>query len=134
MYDKGQGVSQDDKEAAKWYRLAADQGNEVAQLDLGLMYYAGQGVSRDYREAAKWCRLAAEQGMAEAQLSLGEMYREGQGVPQDYTQAHMWFNLSGAGGNADAIKNRDILAGKMTPDQIAEAQRLAREWKPKMSR
>ncbi|MGA2435349.1 MAG: SEL1-like repeat protein, partial [Bryobacteraceae bacterium] len=65
---------------------------------------------------------------------LGLMYAKGQGVPQDYIQAHMWFNLAGASGNADAIKERDAIGSKMTPDQIAEAQRLAREWKPQPSR
>jgi hypothetical protein len=59
------------------------------------------------------------------------MYDNGNGVPQDYVQAHMWFNLAGVQGDEDATKKRDIVAAKMTPDQIAEAQRLAREWKPK---
>ena len=59
------------------------------------------------------------------------MYANGQGVTQDYVLAHMWFNLSAAQGDADATKNRDRVAGKMTPARIAEAQRLAREWKPK---
>jgi hypothetical protein len=71
--------------------------------------------------------------------NLGEMYREGQGVPQDYVQAHKWYNLAAANYTSasqtkyrdDAVKNRDALARKMTPAQIAEAQRLAREWKPK---
>jgi hypothetical protein len=76
--------------------------------------------------------LAAEQGSADAQLNLGVMYGQGQGVAQDYIQAHMWFNLAGASGNADGIKYRDIVAGKMTPDQIAESERLTREWKPKI--
>jgi hypothetical protein len=58
------------------------------------------------------------------------MYVDGHGVPQDYVQAHMWFNLAGASGVAKALKNRDTVAAKMTPAQIAEAQRLAREWKP----
>ena len=78
----------------------------------------------------KWYRLAADQGNACAQYNLGIMYAKGQGVPQDYVLAHMWFNLSAAQGIGDAVKNRDIAAGKMTPDQLAEAQRLAREWKP----
>ena len=78
-----------------------------------------------------WYRKAAEQGHAKAQLNLGIMYFTGRGVPQDYVQAHMWFNLSAAQGDADATKNRDIVAAKMTPAQIAEAQKLAREWKPK---
>ncbi len=60
------------------------------------------------------------------------MYDDGQGVPQDYVQAHMWFNLSAAGPpdeyRDDAARNRDRVAKFMTPAQIAEAQRLAREW------
>ncbi len=63
------------------------------------------------------------------------MYNYGQGVPQDYIQAHMWYNLAAASGGDDdremAAKNRDLIAEKMTSEQIAEAQRLAREWKPK---
>ena len=76
----------------------------------------------------KWYRLAADQGLDLAQSNLGNMYDNGYGVPQDYIQAHMWFNLAAAQGNEDAIGNRDIIAGKMTPSQIEEAQRLAREW------
>ncbi|MSP83097.1 MAG: hypothetical protein EXQ94_09225 [Alphaproteobacteria bacterium] len=56
------------------------------------------------------------------------MYRNGQGVPQDFVQAHFWYNLAGAGGEETAVENRDGIAQSMTPDQIAEAQRLAREW------
>ena len=59
------------------------------------------------------------------------MYANGQGVPQNHVQAHKWFNMAGAGGVEDGRKNRDIVATKMTPAQIAEAQRLALEWKPK---
>ncbi len=62
------------------------------------------------------------------------MYAKGQGVPQDYVLAHMWFNLAGAQGDKKARKDRDLAASHMTPDQIAEAQRLAREWKPKPER
>ena len=58
------------------------------------------------------------------------MYALGLGVPQDYVHAHMWISLAAAQGDADAVNNRDIVAAKMTPDQIAEAQKLAREWKP----
>ena len=58
------------------------------------------------------------------------MYAEGRGVAQDYVQAHMWFYLAAAQGDAKALKNRDSIAAKMTSAQIAEAQRLAREWKP----
>ena len=60
------------------------------------------------------------------------MYAEGEGVPQNYIQAHMWLNLAGARGDEDARKARDLVKDKMTPEQIAEAQRLASVWKPGM--
>ena len=80
--------------------------------------------------------LAAEQGQADAQIALGFMYYFGHGVPQDYVQAHMWSNLAASGyipgkTRDQSVKDRDIVAEKMTPAQIAEAQKLAREWKPK---
>jgi TPR repeat protein len=62
------------------------------------------------------------------------MYDKGEGAPQDYVQAHMWFNLAGASGIAEGIQGRDVVASQMTPEQIAEAQRRAREWKPKANR
>jgi TPR repeat protein len=79
----------------------------------------------------KWSRKAADQGVISAQLMLALLYLEGQGVPQDYVQAHLWYNLAGAGGSPAAAEGRDSVAAKMTPAQIAEAQKLAREWKPK---
>jgi uncharacterized protein len=93
-------------------------------------------VPQDYAAAASWYRKAADQGHARAQFNLGTMYFLGQGVPQDYISAHVWLSLGAAGGNEDAAKNRDIVAAKMTPAQMAEAERLVRKWKPhpKMTR
>ncbi len=88
-------------------------------------YYRG-----DYDTALKEWRPLAEQGFARAQSNLAKMYRRGEGVPQDDVLAHMWFNLAAAQGHEDARKFRDKLAGRMTPAQLAEAQRLAREWTP----
>ncbi len=115
----------------KWFRKAVEQGHAKAQYNLGVMFRRGYGVQQDNVEAVKWYRKAAEQGFAEAQYNLGVMYAEGQGGRQDFVQAHMWFDLAAASGDSSARKNRDIIAGKMTVSQIAEAQRLAREWKPK---
>ena len=85
----------------------------------------------DYDTALKEFRPLAEQGYPLAQATLGLMYAEGQGVPQDYVLAHMWMNLAVAKGVQEVVKGRDLLEKNMTTDQIAEAQRLAREWKPK---
>jgi TPR repeat protein len=130
MYANGQGVRQDYAAAASWYLKAADQGDTAAQLNLGGMYSKGQGVPRDYVAAASWFRRAADQGNAAAQFNLAMMYGRGQGVPQSYIIAYMWFNLAAARGDKDSVQYRDVAAAKTTPAQIAEAQRLAREWKP----
>ncbi len=82
---------------------------------------------QDYAEAVKWYRLAAAQGNANAQLNLGFMYANGRGVLQDYTKAHALYNLAATKGDAMAVKNRDIVAKRMTPQQIADAQKLARD-------
>jgi TPR repeat protein len=113
-----------------WYRKAAEQGHAAAQSDLAAMYAKGLGVRQDYTEAMKWVLKAAEQGDADAQHNLGIMYGRGEGVPRDDVRAHMWFNLAAANGNKDAIAKRNQVARSMTPAQIIEAQRLAREWKP----
>ena len=85
-----------------------------------------------------WFRLAASEGDAPAQFNLGVMYAEGRGVPQDYVSAHMWFNLAAAHFPASdvpnhelAVRNRSLVAKKMTREQISEAQNLARESKPR---
>jgi TPR repeat protein len=126
------GVPKDYAQSVAWYRKAAEQGNVLAQNNLGAMYEHGLGVPQDYEQAVAWYRKAAEQGDALAQNNLGLMYRDGRGVPQDYVRAHVWLNLAASDtGYTEAAKNRDDVAAKMTPAQIAEAQRLAREWKPK---
>ena len=135
MYTNGEGVPQDDKEAVRWFRFAADQGDASAQFNLGFSYGQGKGILQDNKEAVRWFLAAADQGFAKAQLGLGVMYGNGQGVPQDYSQAHIWFNLAASdliGEDRErAVRNRDRVAKEMTSEQIAEAQRLAREWKPK---
>ena len=129
-YDLGQGVPENKAEAVKWYRLAAAQGLADAQLSLGAMYEYGQGVPEDKTEAVKWFRLAAAQGDASAQFNLGRMYYLGEGVPEDYVQAYKWWNLAAASGDTSAVKNKNIVAEKMTKEQIAEAQRLSTAFKP----
>ena len=84
----------------------------------------------NYATALSELRPLAEQGNVDAQYNLGLMYDKGHGVPQDLVQAHKWFNLSAAKGDNVGAATRDALAILMTPAQIAEAQKLAREWKP----
>jgi len=123
--------------ALEIWRPRATQGVAFAQLSVGIMYYSGQGVPQDYGEAAKWYRLAAEQGNATAQSNLGSMYYSGQGVPQNYVQAYMWVDLAASRSSAredrdEAVSNRNVVASKMSREQLAEAKKLLREWKPKL--
>lgn len=136
MYYRGQGVVRDDREAAAWFRRAADEGDAHAQFNLGLLYARGEGMPRSDAEAARWLRSAAEQGHAPAQASLAYLYARGRGVRQDSVQAHLWYTLAASGlppgsDRDQAARNRDIVARGMTRAQIAEAQRLEREWKPR---
>ena len=131
MYDKGFGVPENDAEAVKWYRKAAEQGDDFAQFNLGLRYQRGEGVPENDAEAVKWYRKAAEQGNASAQLNLGYMYFKGDGVSENYVEAYKWLNLAAAQGNQMSKSNKNILARKMTTQQIAEAQRLSAAFKPR---
>jgi TPR repeat protein len=127
MYYLGRGVTQDYVEAVKWLKLAAKQGNAVAQTNLGNIYIGGKGVTQDYVEAVKWYKLAAAQGNAEAQFFLSAMFYEGKGVAKDYVAAHMWLNLAGAKGDERVREIRDLIQKEMTQQEIAQAQKLARE-------
>ena len=131
MYAQGHGVPQDYKEAVKWYRLSAGQGDAKSQYNLGVMYAQGHGVPQDYKAAVKWYTFASKQGDAKSQYNLGVMYAQGHGVPQDDVYAHMWWNIAGSSGDKDAVRNRDIVAKRMIPSQLAKAQELARNFVPR---
>ena len=91
------------------------------------MYVEGKGVPQDDKVAAQWFRRAAEQGHALAQTRLGGMYAQGQGVLRDYVHAHMWANIAASSGDKNAVELRNFIEKEMTPSQITEAQKLARE-------
>ena len=109
-------------------RALAEQEDAITQYNLGVMYRDGDGVPEDDAEAVRLFRLAAEQGFALAQFNLGVMYANGEGVPEDDVLAYMWFNVAAAQGYEGAQGNKDLLEERMTREQIAEAQRLSREW------
>ena len=109
MYEKGEGVKQDTKEALKWYRKAAQQGVAHAQYNLGIMYDNGRGVKQDTSEAVAWYRKAVEQGHADAQYNLGASYHNGKGVLQDSAKALPWFQLAAEQGHAPALKALDTM-------------------------
>ena len=138
MYETGHGVPRDTIEAAKWYFKAAEQGDANAQHNLGNRFESGDGVPQNYAAAdpvvSKGRRAAASDGAGQSRRHVRARSRY---VGQDWVQAQMWFILSASFFRASeaksrglVIRNRDQLAAKMTPEQIAEARRLAREWRP----
>jgi TPR repeat protein len=124
--------------AVATWRPLAEQGNAEAQTLLGAMYWSGEGVPRDHAEAAKWYLRAAQKGYARAQNDIGFMYGFGEGIPpHDDVQAYKWISLAIMRYTAknqnrldQAIKDRATLKARMTAEQIAEAEREIRDWKP----
>jgi TPR repeat protein len=110
------------------YRKLADDGDIQALHNLGVMYYNGYGVYMDYGKAMQCFLEAAEHGIAGSQNNIGYMYAHGEGVPQDFVRAHMWFDIAAANGDKTATANRAVVAARMNAAEVAEANRLAREW------
>ena len=140
-YLKGLGVSRNHDKALRWFRRAGLHGELDAAWFVAYVYQIGDGVPQNFAEAAKWYRIGAERGDAPCQGGLGVLYADGRGVPKDYVLAYMWLNLSVANSDRQLPNLRntnsklagllDSIAARMTPEQIADAQKLAREWKPK---
>lgn len=136
FYEAGDAGMRDHAEAAKWYRLAAEQGDPFAEANLAALYRDGRGVPLDYAEAERWYRRAADHGSPEAQFALGTMYEYGVGLPRDLVQAYMWFELAASGPTGQSrdhaleARQRVAYSYRMTPAEISEGQRLARDWKP----
>jgi|SRR5579872_4581 len=153
-YALGLGVAQNLGEAFKWYRIAADQSSSYAENVIGIAYERGLHVAQDDAEAFRWYRRAANKiyerpgdtWIHSPQYNIGVMYASGRGTAQDYVRALMWFTLAAAFGDTKppgplgiklfdtskltALEQRDRLMALMTSEQIAEAERLAREWRP----
>ena len=154
IYALGLGVPQNFGEAFKWYHLAADQSSSYAENVIGIAYEYGVSVAQDDAEAFRWYRRAANKiyerpgntWIHSPQYNIGAMYASGRGTAQDNVRALMWFTLAAAFGDtkqpgplgiklldtstSTAPEQRDKLMALMTSAQIAEAERLANEWRP----
>lgn len=108
---------------------AANQGDLRAQINLGVHYLYNKETRND-EAAAKWFLMAANQGSAYAQYHLGILSKAGQGVPKDLVAAMMWFQLAALQGNQEAEKNRELLAKLLSPEDLAKARELAKNWQP----
>ena len=132
MYAFGTGVPKDEAKAVEWYQKAANQGDADAQYRLGFMYSEGRGVPKDDAKAVELYQKAANQGYAQAQFNLGIMYAIGEGVPKDDVRAYAWISLAVANGKKNGAAERNKIEKGMTPERIAEAQKLSAELFAKM--
>jgi uncharacterized protein len=130
-YRDGDTLPQNLTNSVVWFRKAADAGYAKAQYHLGLAYEEGKGVARDLAEAAKWYTKAAEQDNGNAQEKLGYACWQGVGVATNLAEAHKWLTLAAANGEGKAAKGLKKLELSMTPQQLAEAKKLAAAFTPK---
>jgi TPR repeat protein len=119
------------------FRPLAESGDRNAQYYMGFMIHHGYGVKRNQAEAAKWFQMAADQNEWQSQYYLGVLYEKGDGLPQDLPTAHMWLSLAATNPGTtfrDSLHTKEAIAKleqKMTPEQIAKAKEMAKNWKPK---
>lgn len=130
MFSTGEGVTKNPIAGVEWIQKAADRGHVLAQIVLGEMYAKGDGVPMDAAKAVEWYQKAAGQLDPMAQFNLGVMYAKGQGVVRDMVLAYAWFNIAAVSGNPQAVANRRLAESLLSKNELAEAQRLASEWKP----
>ncbi len=127
-YVWGHGVEINYEEAVKWFKKAAEKGNINSQYSLGVRYVKGDHVEQNFAEAVKWFTLAANQGQPDSQVSLARRYAGGEGVTKDLAEAYKWALVAGKYWSAGPY--RDDLMKKMTPEEIAEGERRAKQFKP----
>jgi hypothetical protein len=123
-----QGPADDHHFTVRLYQESAEKGDSDAQYKLGLLYLTGNGALQDFAEAAKWLKLAAEQGYGLAQYELGLIYRTGYGLAVDQVQSYVWLNLAAAAGIQQAVTARDEIMRALSPRQLAQAQKISRDW------
>lgn len=133
-YAGGKGVASDPKQAALWYRKAADQGFIIGEIHLAALYRDGAGKTfpRDVEAAAAWYRKAADAGDSGAQGTLGILYAFGQGVPRNDVEAYFWLDLAAAANSpnqAQYAANRQNVGTRITADQISDIQDREAQWK-----
>ena len=127
MLQFGEGLVENDSEAAEWYQRAAEQGLAVAQYNLGWMYENGEGVTEQDQEALKWYQQAAAKEYAAAQYNLGVMHQSGEGVEGNLVEAYAWYNLAASNGHEAAAAGKVKLAEFLDRSQIDEAQSRSRQ-------
>ena len=128
LLQEGQGTPADPEEAARWYRLAAEQGSKAATFGLAMLYHSGNGVEQNFEEAMKLLRPVAEDGLALAQALVGIMTFRGEGVEADPIVAYAWLATAARLGEREAEMSAKTVAESMTAEQLHAARGLAKQY------
>jgi hypothetical protein len=135
-YELGTGVDRDLERSRFWYSKAvglkgliarAQRGEADAQYTLGRMYVVGEAVEKNPSEAMRWFERAAINGDTEAQYALGTLFEFGDEVEQDNVEAIKWYTIAEENSYSGQLR-KSYLVKKMTAEEIAEGERLVREW------
>lgn len=130
LYESGKGVGADSAEARRWTARAADAGDPVAMHNLALYYLQGRGGPRDDGMAARLLRRAASAGVADSQFNLGLLYETGAGVDRNLVEAYRWFQVAANAGDLKARERAVALEAKLSPREMASAERMAVNFRP----
>ncbi len=129
MFEIGLGFLKHDREMFKWYQRASERGHAGAQAKLGKIYRKdGKIDKQNYRIARELFIKATKQGNADAQYNLASMYESAEGMTVDNIRAHQWYNIAASAGHKEAAIARDLLATKMSPDDLDSANEMALNW------
>ena len=132
LYEFGIGVKASPKTAMELMKRSADAGNRIAMHDLGHYHATGSGgQDADITQAVTWFEKAAQRGVLDSQFNLGVLYQGGAGIEKNLISSYVWYAVAGGQGDKVALQRRDMLAGELSSDQLAQAQARAKAFAPK---
>lgn len=129
LYQQGVGTKKNLQKAIDWYKKAASQKHVKAMYNLGYLYQHTSPPTQNYVDALKWYKKAAALGSDSALVNIGQLYFFGLGVDKNYTEAYAWYTLASARGNKNGLRNKDLVAVKLTPFELASGDNLYRHRK-----
>jgi len=136
MYHTGRGVPVNYKDAAEWYLKSANAGDVQGVFMMGVVYEGGIGQPRNIAEAFKWYKKSADRGFYAGILKVANMYGKGQGAAKDNAAAYLWYAIAELRAPKDSNDRfelpivKDKLSTLLTKEQVADAERRAKAWKP----
>jgi localization factor PodJL len=132
LYREGRGVERNPKIALRHFTAAAEAGNARAMHNTAVLLAEGVNGAPDYAGASEWFKKSAEFGIRDSQYNLAILYARGLGAGQDLMASYAWFAAAAANGDEDAVKKRDEVGSRLSPERLQQARAAAAQWKAKV--